>query len=249
MIRSTKNIFTVAALALLCVPALRCDDTQQHEQTANESTLTCATLKNLITQADVTAFKTTYDTFMESCVPERSTIVQELATTAQEAKQKIEQELAAMGDITVKKSTLAKGVAQTFGGLFLTSMAAISCTTMYKLFFKGDKVIDEVSKIEILALFPHILVSQLLSNYCDFGTDEQLKKRIKEKYFSPIAYGKIQKSSFIIPIIIEATLGLYTLKNGIQNCNNGWNHKAYLEQQIKNLNEINAHIETQSALK
>jgi len=126
MIRSTKNIFTVAALALLCVPALRCEDTQQQ-------VLSKDTLKQSITQiphiynpeACITSFKTKYDRFMQGgmSAQEKAYARQELLTTAQEIKESLQQKINVLNnDNKIDKKQLAKGVGGMACGLIILAI-------------------------------------------------------------------------------------------------------------------------------
>lgn len=261
MIRSTKNILTIVTLTLLCVPTLHCDDTQQQTQTASELTITCDKLKNLIEQADVTAFKTTYDTFMKSCVPECSTVVQELVTTAQDMKQKLEKELAAMGDNKVNKKTLAKGALQTIGGLYGIANVAFVYWVQYLYitthltpeektngFLGIADAIRRIRKIEN-KIAPYAFLS--LADNAMITASELGSKTTNSRgraswwFLSPVI-------PFGFPFLFLATITYISgnqVNYGLNKIKTGWDYKAYLEQQIKNLDEIITHIQTQAALK
>lgn len=122
MIRSTKHIFTVAALALLCVPALHCENTQQQ-------VLSKDTLKQSITQiphiynpdASVSKFKTDYAKFMqlEMTAKEKTDVCLELLTTAQEIKEQVQAKINDLESKKLDKRKLAKGIACITGSLIV----------------------------------------------------------------------------------------------------------------------------------
>ncbi len=253
MNKSIKNIFAITALTLTFAPALRCEDTQTVSTSKLQSAINY--IKNIrtpltpqeilvqhIAHADVTGFKSDYDTFMQSDVTpeERIATLQALAITAQEVKQALQTELDTMGH-KVKKTTLAKGVAQTVGGLLLTTTAAIHSVTTYKHGFFNFR---KYNNLQILSALPFSLVPFFLTICCGMCANEQCKLN-HQTYLSKKTNEKILTSVGIISIPVGAILGAYTAKAGIQNCKNGWNYKAYVEQQIANIDEINEFIQEQ----
>ncbi len=264
MIRSIKNIFAIATLTLLCVPALHGNDLKQQEQTANESTVICDTLKNLITQADVTEFKTTYDTFIESCVPERSAVIQELVTTAEDVKQKLEKELENTGDNTTNKKTLAKGVLQTLGGLYGIANVAfvywlqhLNVTTHITT---EEKILNSLRGMDNETVRMRIIRDKIAPySFLGFANDAMLIASDLGKKLTTTTPSRgtswFEFSPFIpggFPFLFLASItciSSYQIKYGLNKIKIGYDYKAYLEQQIKNLDEIITHINTQADLK
>lgn len=122
MIRSTKNIFTVAALALLCVPALHCEDTQQQvlsKDTLKQSIIQIPHIYN--PDASVSKFKTDYAKFMqlEMTAKEKVDACLEFITTAQEIKEQVQAKINDLKSYKVDKRKLAKGVACITGSLIV----------------------------------------------------------------------------------------------------------------------------------
>lgn len=258
MIRSFKNIFAITALTLIVAPALRCEETHAPSKGKLQSAIDYVKnirtpltsqekLAQFIAQADVTGFKNASDALVKEMAPEeRAQALQGLTSTAQEVKQALQTELKVTGN-KVKKSTLFKGAAQTISGLLLASTAAISCAIAYKSsFFKNyDK--KKLNKIEKIALSPYRIILDFLVEYCNTCASNKCKKHPK-KYFSTETNGKINCCSGAISLLTGAILGAYTTKSGVLNCKNGWNYKAYLEQQIKNIDEITEFIQVQQKL-
>jgi len=259
MNKSIKNIFAITVLALTCSPALRCEDTQA--QTVSTSKLQSAinyvknirtpltpqeTLAQYIAHADVDGFKNTYNSFQEWTPSDRTATLQTLAVTAQEVKQQLQAELESMGN-KVKKSTIAKGIVQTVSGLFLTSTAAITCSSAYKYFFKNYNE-NKFNTIEKFSALPYISIPAFLSTYCGMCANEYCKIKHPKPYLSIKTNKKIVYCLTATFLLTGAIFGAYTAKTGIQNCKNGWNYKAYVEQQIANIDEINEFIQAQQKL-
>ncbi len=250
-------MLTIAALVLTFAPALRCEDTQTH--TASTSKLQSAInyIKNIrtpltsqeilaqhITRADVAGFKSGYDTFMQSDVTseERTATLQALVITAQEVKQALQTELDTMGN-KIKKSTLAKGVAQTVGGAILFIHQAAFSHWLYKGITLESADFDNWRKnslsIKILQTKPFENILDAYWNvvlYKIFGEDADGDLNASQNALNAT------HTTYALAGIIAST---YAIKNGVQNCKNGWNYKAFVEQQIANVDEINAFIQTQ----
>ncbi len=257
MNRSIKNILAITTLTLTFAPALRCEDTQTH--TASTSTLQSAInyIKNIrtpltpqeklaqhIALADIAGFKSSYDAFMQSDVTpeERATTLHALTITAQEVKQALQTELDTMGN-KVKKTTLAKGVAQTVGGAISCIYHAAFSHVLYKSITLEETDFDNWAEnslsIELLLQtkgFENIFEAYWSVLYKVFGKDNVGDANASENTLNAI------HTTYALAGIIAST---YALKNGIQNCKNGWNYKAFVEQQIANIDEINTFIQEQ----
>jgi len=244
MTRSLKNIFAITALALTCSPALRCEDT--HAQTVSTSKLQSAinyvknirtpltpqeTLAKLIAQADVDGFKNTYNSFQKWTADDRQATLQALTITTQEVKQALQTELKAMGNAHVNKRTLAKGIGQIVGGLYGLGMA------FWQVYFfqlsRGQSDAIRESILENLLGTPLRPIIKYNDIFMEMASDWSINSKIAAL-----------SGSVITPALIGSLLNWY----GIQNCKNGWNYKAYLEQQITNIDEINEFIQAQLKL-
>lgn len=250
MNRTIKNIFAVTALTLTFAPALRCEDAQTVKTSKLQSVINYVKnirksltpqekLAQYITSADVTGFKNAYNSFQKWPATERATTLQALTVTIQEVKQALQTELESNGN-KANKTTLAKGVAQTVvGAISLTTMACMSKAlykTMELLDILGDgdaydDWYDNSLSIKILYTkpFAYILDPYIFGRNTIFAEDARISLI----------------SSDVAFIIAGAILGAYTAKTGLQNCKNGWNYKAYLQQQIANIDEISAFIQEQ----
>ncbi len=251
MNRSIRNIFTITALVLTFAPTLRCEDTQTHTVSTSKLQSAINYIKNirtpltqkekltqLIAQANVTEFETACDTVTSSDITpeEKSVLLQDLITTTQEVKQQLQTNLDDMADAQANKTMLAKGAAQTIGSAILFTTIA-SC-------------------LGILYQVVNITNKQEWDNYFDTSPLMELMKTppfryIVKPYFiiTERILGAPSKNKDVLSGISSAiagtALGAYLAKSGIQNCKNGWNYKAYIEQQIANIDEINAFIQTQ----
>jgi len=252
MTRSLKNIFAITALTLTCSPALYCEDTAR--QTASKSKLQSAinyvknirtpltpqeTLAQFIAQGDINGFKNTYSSFQKWTPSDRTATLEALAVTAQEIKQQLQAELDTAGN-KVKKSTLAKGVAQTIFGTYCT------LATMFSLAYKGECFDTDYysDQGEIKSSFMSNLVSHLEDHYLYIHGPEKLPC-----YLRINGYQKLAALTNIIVTPLTGYIAYNSFKAGIENCKNGWNYKTYIEKQIANIDEINEFIQANLTLR
>jgi len=244
MNRSIKNILAIAALTLTFAPALRCEDAQEETPSTSKLQSVINYVKNIrtpltpqeqlaqhIVRADATGFKDTYNSFQNWPADERAAALQALAVTTQEVKQALQTELETNGD-KANKFTLAKGVAQTILGTYCTLV------TMFSLAYKGEYF--AINRVNLDRSFMLNLANRLEDNYLYINGPEILPFCLRLD-----GYQKLAALTNIIVTPLTGYLAYNSLKAGIQNCKNGWNYKAFVEQQIANIDEINAFIQEQ----
>ncbi len=262
MNKSIRNIFAITALVLTFAPALRCEDTQTHTVSTSKLQSAINYIKNIrtpltpqetlaqhIVRADIAGFKSDYDAFLQSNVTleERTVTLQTLAITIQEIKQTLQTELDTMGN-KVKKSTLAKGLAQTIFGTYCTF------ATMFSLAYKGAAKKEYKAPVQFNGNFTNYYVGNLpsykqtLMNKLSYTLGESLigyPVVLPQVISETIINEKLAALTNIILTPLTGYLAYNSLKSGLKNCKNGWNYKAFVEQQIANIDEINTFIQTQ----
>jgi len=266
MNRTIKNIFAITALTLTFAPALHCEETKtsklqsviNYVKNLRKPLTPQEQLAQHIVGADIAGFKNAYNSFQKWPADERAATLQVLAITAQEVKQTLQTELESNRN-KVNKTTLAKGIAQTVGGLYGLGMALYS--SLYYTLTRGQindieaSISGNVSKIPLAPIikYPKIMFEEAILpamgkmgvGYNWFGVffikdpNGGLTETQAKRYLIALVGGTI-----ITPALIGSLLNWY----GLQNCKNGWNYKAYVQQQITNIDEINEFIQAQLKL-
>ncbi len=260
MIKLTRNNLVCVMFSLVCVSAVYGENKQL---VLNENRL-----KALITDVpvQVPTFKAEYDKYMQTEIApqEKVNLRENLITIVGKTKQKLEQELTPMGDRNVKKSIVAKGVAQTAGGLYgLVGVAFcywidyLRVTThLTPQETKNNRAEDEETKInkikaKSIRYWPFAVVHDVMNK-----VSEEVKRAMGVKgpanlYHSNSWWGHGPCVLFGFPFLFLATttgVSCFQIKYGLDNMKKGANYKAHLNQRIKNLDEILRYINTHDAL-
>jgi len=183
-----------------------------------------------ISSADVQGFKTTFDALQDAHqLDEFKAMCTALVEHAQITKIEIQEKLTALGNKKTNKTMLAKGIAQTIFG----TSAAILLPFLAYTFFSAPTQLDEAGEnlddnLQLLLMCASIPAYPFPMLY------EPLNYLNLEHHLKKLPLGKAQKVYFCgLPIA-----GFLALKYGMQNCKHGYNYAAYLEKQIKHLDEI-----------
>ncbi len=189
----------------------------------------------------------------------------DLITIADKNKQKLEQELAAMGDSNVKKSILTKGVAQTAGGLYgLVGVAFVywidylRATTVLAVEEKKNnraedkKIITAKIRETVIPYWPLSLVHEAMNIASSAGNWAIGVKEPSNLFRSQSWWDRGPSVIGGFPSLFLAAItgvSCFQIKYGWDNMKKGANYKAHLNQRIKNLDEVSTYIQAQDVLK
>lgn len=237
-----KKLFNIITLSFAFAPALYGDVVRESVNT----------LKKQIETADAQAFEKSCTALLESemTAQEHHDSLAELAQHAQKIKQQKQNELANMGGATTKKTTVAKGIAQTIGGGIL----GIGTVSLFG-FLIENRVSSFIRRSPLAwteeIYWPTLRKTSRIARYLGFDACEEVKIAdvVTSQGRTPIfsTHLALDNPSFkgiaLAHTIIVGSLSGLALKYALQNFKIGWNYKAYLEQQIASLDEIIACIQ------
>ncbi|MBA3751314.1 hypothetical protein H0X06_00740 [Candidatus Dependentiae bacterium] len=262
MIKLTRNAFVCALFSFMCISAVYGENKQQ---VLNENRL-----KALISEValQVPTFKAEYDNYMQMEIvqEEKAIFRKDLISIVEKTKKTLEQELTALGDNNVKKSILAKGLAQTAGGLYGLASVALCywidylrvTTRLTPEETKNDIEQDKKTRINKIKAICHPYrlfgpVYELMNLIAQAG-----KNVVRAQVSSSAITGRITWWDIApcIPggfpfLFLATTTGIsgFQIKYGLENMKKGVDYKAHLNQRIKNLDEVSTYIQAQDVLK
>jgi len=191
-----------------------------------------AQLKSYISNADVIPFKAAYA--VESAQENKT----QLLELAQSTQQKLTDELESWGNGTINKKKLALGALQALATVYCLAQVgyvAYGAIMPLKLYLPASSIyapdtpahINQKSVTMFLkcpALFIYAVLHVISTIHC--GNGKYATATVAPTLCALSAYGAYK-----------------ACKASAKNFKQGWNYKAHLEQQIKNIDEIITHIQ------
>jgi hypothetical protein len=214
---------------------LYCQNNQQEPSKGNlQSLINYVTNINTTlysTSIDVERFQKAYTSFIQSnaTLEERIAMVHELLSRTQEVKLHLQAELDALDTSQMHKTMFAKGILETIGSSILIVTAPCILRYQFKHIPFDTYPADTSRPSKILSTIPFNYMRDFYLN-------------MRNTIFGQNASENTKKASDIAFSLSTLALGIACIKNGLKNCKDGWNYKAYLEEQIKNIDEIILYI-------